>query len=96
MDCVGCDKCRLWGKLQVITILRLLAPLSRLAQDILINITTIAHVRYIKFFQHDSEAFWSYSYILFGFLCAQVSSGNCETMESLKIFNFVPKASESC
>ena len=96
MDCVGCDKCRLWGKLQVITILRLLAPLSRLAQGILMKITTIAHVRYIKFFQHDSVAFWSYSYILFGFLCAKFSSGNCETEESLKICNFVPKASESC
>ena len=33
----------------------------------------------------------------FGFLqvCAQVSSGNCETMESWTICNFVPKASES-
>ena len=34
-------------------------------------------------------------YICLGFLCAQVSSGNCETMESWKICNFVPKASRS-
>ena len=31
-----------------------------------------------------TEAFWSFFCILFGFLCAQVSSGNCETMESWK------------
>ena len=31
---------------------------------------------------HDSKAFWSFFYIWFGFLCAQVSSGNCEMMES--------------
>ena len=31
-----------------------------------------------------------------GFLCAQVSSGNPETMELLKICNFDPKALESC
>ena len=35
-------------------------------------------------------------YIWFSFLCAQVSSGNCETMESWKICNFVLEASESC
>ena len=29
---------------------------------------------------HDLKAFWSFSYIWFGFLCVQVSSGNCETM----------------
>ena len=45
----------------------------------------------------DSEAFWSFFYIWLGVLCAQVSSfGNCETMESRKIYNFGPKASESC
>ena len=48
-------------------------------------------------FLHDSEAFWSFFYIWFGVLCAQASSfGNCETMESRKIYNFDPKASESC
>ena len=30
------------------------------------------------------------------FLCAQVSSGNRETMELLKICSFDPKALESC
>ena len=34
-------------------------------------------------------------HIFFGFLCAQVSSGSCET-ESCKICNFVRKALESC
>ena len=34
-------------------------------------------------------------YIWFGFLCVQVSCGNCETLESWKICNFVPKASKS-
>ena len=34
--------------------------------------------------------------VLFGFLCAQVSSGNCEAIEWWKICNFLPKASESC
>ena len=43
----------------------------------------------------DAEpSFWSFFYIWFGFLCAQVSSGNCETMESWKVCNFDPKASE--
>ena len=32
----------------------------------------------------------------FSFLCAQVSSGNCDAMESWKICNFDPKSSESC
>ena len=32
----------------------------------------------------------------FGFLCVQVSLGNCETIESQKICNLDPKASESC
>ena len=50
---------------------------------------------YIKI-QHGVETFWSFFHIWFGFLCAQVSSGNCETMESRKICNFDPKASESC
>ena len=36
-----------------------------------------------------------FSTFRFVFLCARVSSGNCETMESLKIGNFNPKASES-
>ena len=40
--------------------------------------------------EYDSEAFWSFFYIWFGFLCAQVSFENCE------ICNFGPKASESC
>ena len=31
-----------------------------------------------------------------GFVCAQVSSGICETMELLKICNFVANASKSC
>ena len=30
-----------------------------------------------------------------GFLCAQVSSGICETMELLKMCNFVPNTSKS-
>ena len=49
-----------------------------------ISATQIGHVRYIKIRKFDSEAFWSYFYKLFwfGFVCAQVSSGNCETMES--------------
>ena len=33
---------------------------------------------------YDYEAFWSFFYIWSGFLCAQVSSGNCETMEPQK------------
>ena len=46
-------------------------------------------------------AFWEVAYrrfdcIWFGFLCAQISYGNCETMESWKIRNLVPKALESC
>ena len=36
----------------------------------------------------DSEAFWSFFYIWFGFLCVQVSSGNCDTMESWAMVNF--------
>ena len=32
----------------------------------------------------------------FGFICVQVSFGNCETTESYKIYNLDPKASESC
>ena len=35
-------------------------------------------------------------YIWFAFLCVQVSSGNCEIMESCKICNFEPNALESC
>ena len=38
----------------------------------------------LKFYD-DSEAFWSfflYFTLWFGFLCAQASSENCETMES--------------
>ena len=30
-------------------------------------------------------AFWSVFYIWIGFLCSEVSSGNCETMELIKI-----------
>ena len=30
----------------------------------------------------DSEAFWSFFYFWFGFLCAQVSYGNCERTET--------------
>ena len=37
-----------------------------------------------------------FSITWFGFLYVQVSSGNCETMESRKICNFDPEASESC
>ena len=44
----------------------------------------------------DSEAFWSFFYFWFGFLCAQVSYGNCERTETWKICNFDPKVSESC
>ena len=36
----------------------------------------------------DSEAFWSFFYFWFGFLCAQVSYGNCEITETWKICNF--------
>ena len=36
------------------------------------------------------------SLLWLGFLCAQVSSEICETMELLKICNFVPNASKSC
>ena len=38
----------------------------------------------------------AYFYIWFGFICPQVSSWNCETMETWKMCNFFHKASESC
>ena len=44
----------------------------------------------------SSEAFWSFFLYLVCFLCAQVSSGNFETMESLNICNFDLKAMKSC
>lgn len=40
--------------------------------------------------------FWPFFYIWFGFPCAHVSSGHCDTTDSWKIGNFVSKASESC
>ena len=43
------------------------------------TLVLIAHVRYII-----HEAFWSFFYIWFGFLYAQVSFGTCKTMESWK------------
>ena len=46
-------------------------------------------------FNMTPRFFWSFFYFWFGFVCAQVSSGNCETMESWKICKFDPKASES-
>ena len=54
----------------------------------------IAHVRYIKILTRLRGFLVIFLYILFCILCVQVSSGNCETMESWKICNFVPKASE--
>ena len=45
------------------------------------NSRSIDYNSYI--YNDDSEAFWSLFYIWFGFLCAQVSSGNCETKPGL-------------
>ena len=44
--------------------------------------STIKHKFDISKFEHDSEAFWSFFDIWFGFLCAQVSFGDWEIMES--------------
>ena len=55
----------------------------------------IAQVWYIKILTW-LQGFLAIIYIWFGFLCAQVSFGNCETMESWKICNFHPKAWEFC
>ena len=44
----------------------------------------------------DSEAFWPFPYIWFGFLCAQVLSWNCMSTESWKLCNLDPKAPKSC
>ena len=67
--------------------------------DACANVTTccsvgegsIAHVQYIKILAWLRGFLWSFFYIWFGFLCAQVSSGNCETMESWKLCNFDSK-----
>ena len=47
-----------------------------------------AYLQYIKILTW-LEAFWSFLYIWFGFHCAQVSSGNCETMEWKKFAIFI-------
>ena len=54
----------------------------------------IAHVRYINFLTWLRGSLIIF-YIWFGFLCAQVSFGNCETMEAWTICSFDTKASES-
>ena len=41
--------------------------------------------QFILKFEHDLKAFWPFFYIWFGFLCAQVSSGNCETMPKMHL-----------
>ena len=56
---------------------------------------SIAHVWYVKILRW-LRGFLVICYIWFDFLCAQVTSGNFETMESWKICNFLLKASESC
>ena len=46
----------------------------------------IAHIQYFKKILTWLRGFlWSFFYIWFGFLGAQVSSGSCETMESRKV-----------
>ena len=40
----------------------------------------ISHIRYTSWLK-SYEAFWSFSYIWFGFLCAQVFFGNYEAIE---------------
>ena len=61
------------------------------------HVRQIAYVRYIKILTClQSFLVIFLIIILFGFLCNQVSSGNCETMESWTICNFDPKAPESC
>jgi len=42
----------------------------------------IAHVRYIKILTELRCFLIKHDYIWFGFLCAQVPSGNCQTMAS--------------
>ena len=51
-----------------------------------IMLTWIARVRYIKILTwlQGFLIFWSFFYIWFGFVCAQVSSGNCKTMDHEK------------
>ena len=45
---------------------------------VLLNIHSLAAIADVTFdilkFSNDSEAFWSFFYIWFGFLCAQLSS----------------------
>ena len=45
-------------------------------------------------FEHDSEAFWSFFWTWFGFLCAQVSSGYFETKsrEKFSILSLKPRS----
>ena len=66
---------------------------ARLANQVILP---IAHVRYIKIVICPPRLSGHFFYIWFCFLCAQVSSGNFETMESLNICNFDLKAMKSC
>ena len=54
----------------------------------------IAHVQYIKILTWLRDFLGFFFYIRFGFLCAQVFSGNCETMDSRKICNFLSRYSQ--
>ena len=61
------------------------------------HVRQIAYVRYIKILICLRSFLVIFIIIiLFGFPCTQVSSGNCETMESRTICNFDPKALQSC
>ena len=66
---------------------------ARLANQVILP---IAHVRYIKIVICPPRLSGHFFHIWFCFLCAQVSSGNFETMESLNICNFDLKAMKSC
>ena len=60
----------------------------------LCSATLIAQVRYIKVLTWLRDYLFIFNfYIWFGFLCVQVSSGNCQTMGLCKICNFHPKSS---
>ena len=70
------------------TMLEIIASLFQVAYD------ERAHVRCIKiltWLRGSLVVFYT-----FGLVCAQVSSGNYQAMDSWKICNFVPKTSESC